>query len=55
MHYPLDVILVPLQIILLVFSVYVLLTALLGFIPKKEIKFLTPKHRFAILVADHNE
>ncbi len=55
MHYPLDYILVPLQIILLIFSAYVLITALLGFIPKKEVKFLTPKHRFAILVAAHNE
>ena len=55
MNYPLDVLLVPLQILIIIFSIYILGTTLFIFVSKKEDKFLTPKHRFAVLVAAHNE
>lgn len=55
MNYPLDVFFIPLQVLIIIISVYMLGTALCSFIPKKEIKNLTPKSRFAILVAAHNE
>ena len=55
MNYPLDIIFVPVQVIIIIFSIYILGTALFSFLPYKEEKFLTPKHRFAVLVAAHNE
>lgn len=55
MNYPLDVIFIPLQVLIIIISVYMLGTALCSFIPKKETKILVPKSRFAILVAAHNE
>lgn len=55
MNYPLDIIFIPLQVIIIIFSIYMLGTAFLSFLPRKEEKFWTPKHRFAILIAAHNE
>lgn len=55
MNYPLDLIFIPLQAIIIIFSIYMLGTAFLSFLPRKEEKFWTPKHRFAVLIAAHNE
>lgn len=55
MNYPLDIVFIPLQIIIIIFSIYMLATAFLSFLPRTEKKFWTPKHRFAILIAAHNE
>ena len=55
MNFYLDILFIPLQIFVISLSIYILFTAFVSFFPKKEEKFWTPKHRFAILTAAHNE
>ncbi|WP_459540485.1 glycosyltransferase family 2 protein [Negativicoccus succinicivorans] len=55
MTYYMDIIMVPIQIIVALFTVYYTVLAISGMFRKKEVKILTPKNRFAIIVAAHNE
>ena len=55
MTYYMDIIMVPIQIIVALFTVYYTLLAISGMFRKKEVKILTPKNRFAIIVAAHSE
>ena len=51
-----DIIMVPLQGIIVFFTIYYFVISLFGILPrKKEKKILTPKTSFAVLVAAHNE
>ena len=53
--YPLDIVMVPLQIVLFVFTMYFLIIGFFGMWKFHEKKFTTPEKRFAVLVAAHNE
>ena len=55
MTYYMDIIMIPIQIIVALFTVYYTVLAISGMFRKKEAKILTPKNRFAIIVAAHNE
>ncbi|WP_346354229.1 glycosyltransferase family 2 protein [Azotosporobacter soli] len=50
-----DLIMIPLQVLILFFTLYYFVIAFFGFWRRKEKKHLTPKHSFAIIVAAHNE
>ena len=54
-NYPLDVVMVPLQIILFLFTLYFFVIGFFGMWRKREEKFLTPEKKFAVIVAAHNE
>ena len=53
--YILDWIMVPIQIIIFLFTVYYFLIGVNGLWRKKEKKILTPQKTFAVIVAAHNE
>ena len=53
--YPADIIMLPLQIILFVFSMYFFIIGFCGMWRFHEDKILTPSKKFAVLVAAHNE
>ncbi len=55
MNYILDVIMIPIQIIVAFFTFYYFIIAVFGLWHWKEKKILTPKNRFAVIVAAHNE
>ena len=55
MYYPFDVIMLPLQGVIFLFTVYFFLIGFCGMWRKKELKILTPKKTFAVVVAAHNE
>lgn len=53
-HY-MDIIMIPIQIIVAFYSIYYFVLAIFGLWRRKEKKILTPKSRFALIVAAHNE
>ena len=55
LNYPSDLFMLPIQILLFVFSFYFILIGFFGLIPPKKIKKFAPKNRFAILIPAHNE
>ena len=51
-----DIIMIPLQVLIVFFTIYYFTISLFGILPrKKEKKILTPKTTFAVVVAAHNE
>lgn len=55
MNYIFDYIMIPLQLIIVFFTLYYFIIAFFGIWRKKENKIMTPKNSFAIIVAAHNE
>lgn len=55
MNHPFDIIMIPLQIIIFLFTVYYFLIGICGMWRRKENKILTPQKSFAVIVAAHNE
>ena len=51
----LDWIMVPIQVIIFLFTVYYFLIGVNGLWRRKEKKILTPQKSFAVIVAAHNE
>ena len=54
-NYPLDVLMVPLQVVLFVFTFYLCLIGFFGMWRRREVKIRTPQKKFAVIVAAHNE
>lgn len=54
-NYPLDVLMVPIQGVLFVFTFYLCVIGFFGMWRRPEKKILTPAKRFAVIVAAHNE
>ena len=51
-----DIIMIPLQLMIVFFTIYYFTISIFGILPcKKEKKILTPKTTFAVIVAAHNE
>ena len=55
MNYAFDIIMVPLQIIIFLFTIYYFIIGFCGMWRRKEDKILTPQKTFAVIVAAHNE
>ena len=55
MNYPFDIIMVPLQFVILFFTVYFFVIGYCGMWRKHEDKILTPEKKIAVIVAAHNE
>ncbi|MBQ3853833.1 MAG: glycosyltransferase family 2 protein [Anaerovibrio sp.] len=55
MFYPLDIIMLPLQIFLFCFTIYFFIIGFFGLVVFKEKKITTPEKKFACLIAAHNE
>ncbi|BBB93061.1 MAG TPA: glycosyltransferase family 2 protein [Methylomusa anaerophila] len=55
MNYIFDYIMVPIQLIIVFFTLYYFILSLFGIFKFKEKKILTPRNTFAIIVAAHNE
>ena len=55
MNYVFDIVMVPLQIIILLFTLYYFFIGFCGMWRRKENKILTPKKTFAVIIAAHNE
>ena len=55
MNYPSDIIMVPLQIIIFIITVYYVFIGFFGLWRFKEEKITTPEKKMAVLVAAHNE
>jgi len=55
MNYVFDYIMVPIQIIIFLFTMYYFMIGFCGMWRKKEIKIMTPQKTFAVIVAAHNE
>ena len=55
MNYPFDVVMIPLQIVIFLFTIYFFIIGFCGMWRKKEDKILTPTKNFAVIVAAHNE
>ena len=53
--YPLDIIMVPIQAVLFVFTFYLCLIGFAGMWRRKEVKIKIPQKKFAVIVAAHNE
>ncbi len=53
--FPFDIVMVPLQIVLFIFTMYFFIIGFCGMWRRHEDKFTTPTKRFAVLVAAHNE
>ena len=53
--FPFDIVMVPLQIILFVFTMYFFIIGFCGMWRRHEDKITTPSKKFAVLVAAHNE
>ena len=53
--FPFDIVMVPLQLILFVFTMYFFVIGFFGMFRFHEDKILTPSKKFAVLVAAHNE
>ena len=53
--FPFDIVMVPLQIILFIFTMYFFIIGFCGMWRRHEDKITTPTKRFAVLVAAHNE
>ena len=55
MIHPFDIIMVPMQILIFLFTLYFFVIGFCGMWRKKEEKILTPQKTFAVIVAAHNE
>ncbi|WP_196591154.1 glycosyltransferase family 2 protein [Pectinatus frisingensis] len=55
MTYVLDGIMLPIQVIIFLFTIYYFFIGFFGLWRRKEVKILTPQKTFAIIVAAHNE
>ncbi len=55
MNYIFDYIMIPMQLIIVFFTLYYFILAFFGLVKKHEDKITTPKNTFAIIVAAHNE
>ncbi len=53
--YIMDIIMIPIQIIVIFFTFYYFLLAMFGLWRKRETKITTPEKRFALIIAAHNE
>ena len=54
-NYPFDVFMVPLQIVLFLFTMYLFIIGFCGMWRRNEKKITTPEKKFAVVVAAHNE
>ena len=54
-NYPLDVLMVPIQGVLFVFTFYLCVIGFFGMWRRPEEKIITPEKKFAVIVAAHNE
>lgn len=55
MNYIFDYIMIPMQLIIVFFTLYYFIIAFFGIIKRHEDKITTPKNTFAVIVAAHNE
>lgn len=55
MNYIFDYVMIPIQIIIVFFTLYYFIIAFFGMWRRKESKIMTPKSTFAIIIAAHNE
>lgn len=55
MNHIFDLVMIPLQLIIVFFTLYYFIIAFFGMWRRKESKIMTPKNTFAIIVAAHNE
>ena len=55
MNFPFDIVMVPLQIIIFLFTVYFFFIGFFGLWRFKEKKITTPEKTMAVIVAAHNE
>ena len=55
MNHPFDILMIPLQVVIFLFTVYYFVIGFCGMWRRKEKKILTPKKTFAVIVAAHNE
>ena len=55
MDYLLDLILIPMQVIIVIYTVYYFVLAVIGMWRSRVHKNYTPKNSFAIVVCAHNE
>lgn len=55
MNYAFDYLMIPMQVIIFLFTVYYFIIAFFGVWKRDEMKILTPHKTFAIIVAAHNE
>lgn len=55
MNYLLDLILIPMQVIIVIYTVYYFVLAVIGMWRSRVHKNYTPKNSFAIVVCAHNE
>jgi cellulose synthase/poly-beta-1,6-N-acetylglucosamine synthase-like glycosyltransferase len=55
MEHILDIIMIPIQVVIVFFTLYYFILAVFGLTRKKEKKNLVPKHTFAIVICAHNE
>ncbi|MBR3624068.1 MAG: glycosyltransferase, partial [Selenomonadaceae bacterium] len=55
MQHPFDVVMIPMQVIIFLFTLYFFVIGFCGMWRRKEEKILTPKSTFAVIVAAHNE
>ena len=55
MDYYLDLLLIPIQIIIFIYTIYLLILMFVGLWKHKEVKIYAPKNRFAIIICAHNE
>lgn len=55
MNYIFDYIMIPMQLIIVFFTLYYFIIAFFGICKRHEDKIMTPKNTFAVIVAAHNE
>lgn len=55
MAYPFDIVMVPMQILIFLFTLYFFVIGFCGLWRRREQKIMTPKKTFAVIVAAHNE
>jgi len=55
MNHIFDYIMIPMQLIIVFFTLYYFIIAFFGIWRRKEDKILTPQKSFAVIVAAHNE
>ena len=55
MNYPLDIFMIPIQLIVAWFTVYYTVIAVFGMWHKKDKNLAEPKNKFAIMIPAHNE
>lgn len=54
-HHVFDYVMIPLQLLIIFFTVYYFVISFFGLKKQSEVKILEPKHTFAVVVAAHNE